>query len=250
MTVHVQLRGRVLVVTIDRPERRNAVDAATAAELERQWLRLDADDDVRVGILTGAGGHFSGGMDLQAFTDGQSPVTARGFGGLTGAPPRKPLIAAVEGHAAGGGFEMVLACDLVVASTTARFALPEVRRGLIAGAGGLLRLPARLPQNLAMQLSLTGEPLTGADAHRYGLVTVLTEPGQALPAALELADRIGSGAPLAVQASKAVVRAVGDAPDRAAELQTTVGAGLFDSADAREGALAFLEKRPPQWVGR
>ena len=158
--VLVEVRDNVLVMTVDRPEARNAINAAVAQGLASALDRLDAEPELFVGVLTGAGGTFSSGMDLKGFLRGESPVVeGRGLGGLTQAPPRKPLIAAVEGWALAGGFEMVLACDLVVASREARFGLPEVKRSLVAGAGGLLRLPQRLPYHLAMELALTGEPL-------------------------------------------------------------------------------------------
>jgi enoyl-CoA hydratase len=177
VSVRVERRDGVLVVTLDRPEARNAVDSTVARQLAAAMDRLDADDDVAVGILTGAGGTFCAGMDLKAFLRGEQPeLPGRGFGGLTEARPRKPLIAAVEGYALAGGCELVLACDLVVAASDAQFGLPEVGIGLFAGAGGLIRLPQRIPRQVAMEFALTGDRFGAPDAHRWGLVNRLTEP--------------------------------------------------------------------------
>jgi enoyl-CoA hydratase len=241
-----------LVVTLDRPRARNAIDAATARAVADAMDLLDADDDLAVGVLTGAGGTFCAGMDLKAFLRGESPsVEGRGFGGLVQAPPAKPLIAAVEGHALAGGCELVLACDLVVAGEGASFGLPEVRRGLVAGAGGLLRLPERVPPTVAMELALTGEPMTAADAHRWGLVNRLVPDGGALDAARALAARIARNGPLAVRATKHVLtRAPGWPADEVWQRQAAVLREVFASADAREGAAAFAEKREPRWTGR
>lgn len=241
-----------LVVTLDRPRARNAIDAATARAVADAMDLLDADDDLAVGVLTGAGGTFCAGMDLKAFLRGESPsVEGRGFGGLVQAPPAKPLIAAVEGHALAGGCELVLACDLVVAGEGASFGLPEVRRGLVAGAGGLLRLPERIPPTVAMELALTGEPMTAADAHRWGLVNRLVPDGGALDAARALAARIARNGPLAVRATKHVLtRAPGWPADEVWQRQADVLRDVFASADAREGAAAFAEKREPRWTGR
>lgn len=247
-TVAVEDRGAVRVVTIDRPAVRNALDRPTALALSDAVDGLDAAPALSVGILTGAGGHFCSGMDLKAFlATGQRPeVPGRGFG-FTRRPPRKPLIAAVEGSALAGGFELVLACDLVVASKEARFGLPEVTRGLIAGSGGLLRLPSRMPRSVAMLHALTGRPLTAQAAEQWGLVNLLVEPGAALAAALELADEIAELAPLALQATKELVNRTADLdPDdvtRQDELLEIVAA----SDDAREGAAAFAERRRPVW---
>lgn len=247
MTVSTEVRDAVLIVTIDRPAERNAIDARTAAGLAAAFDRLDADPQLRAGILTGAGGTFSAGMDLKAFLAGGSPVVAgRGFGGLTEAPPATPLIAAVEGYALAGGFELVLACDLVVAATDAWFGLPEVQRGLVAAAGGLLRLPQRIPYQAAMKLILTGDRLSAPEADRLGLLAGLVPPGQALAAALELAGRIAANAPLATRVSKQVVS--GDLAG-AWERQAGLVAPIGRSDDAREGARAFTEKRPPVWTG-
>jgi enoyl-CoA hydratase len=191
-------------------------------------------------------------MDLKGFLKGESPVVeGRGLGGLTQAPPRKPLIAAVEGWALAGGFEMVLSCDLVVASREARFGLPEVKRSLVAGAGGLLRLPQRLPYHLAMELALTGDPLEAEKAFQYGLVNRLVEPGQALEGALELAAAVAANGPLALAATKEIVRRSLDwTEEEGWKRQMDIMAPVFGSEDAREGATAFAEKRPPRWQGK
>jgi enoyl-CoA hydratase len=204
--VLVERVGAVLVMTLNRPEVRNAVDAATSRALADALDRLDGDDSLAVGIITGAGGSFCAGMDLRAFQRGELPeVEGRGFAGLTEQPPQTPLIAAVEGYALAGGFELVLACDLVVASSTAVFGLPEVRRGLIAGSGGLLRLPTRIPRSMAMEYALTGAPMSAQDAHGWGLVNRLTAPGETLAAAQDLAETIAGNGPLAVRSTKRVV---------------------------------------------
>jgi enoyl-CoA hydratase len=250
--VRTERDGGLLVVTLDRPAARNAVDAATARGIADAMDLLDSDDALVVGILTGAGGTFCAGMDLKAFLRGEVPsVPGRGFGGLTQAPPAKPLIAAVEGYALAGGCELALACDLVVAGETASFGLPEVRRGLVAGAGGLLRLPGRIPPAVAMEHALTGDPMTAADAHRWGLVNRLTPAGGALEGARELAARIARNGPLAVRATKRiVVEAPGWPADEVWERQGAIMGAVFASADAREGATAFAEKREPRWTGR
>jgi enoyl-CoA hydratase len=250
--VLVETRDNVLVITLSRPEARNAVNADVAQGLAAALDRLDAEPGLSVGVLTGAGGTFSAGMDLKGFLRGESPVVeGRGLGGLTQAPPRKPLIAAVEGWALAGGFEMVLACDLVVASREAKFGLPEVKRSLVAGAGGLLRLPQRLPYHVAMEVALTGGPLTAETAFRHGLVNRLVEPGQALDAALELAAEIAANGPLALAATKEIMRRSLDwTEDEGWKQQMDIMAPVFGSEDAREGATAFAEKRTPQWQGK
>jgi len=247
-----RLDGTVLVIAIDRPAVRNAVDAATARQLADAFDELDADAGLRVGILTGKGGDFCTGMDLAAATRGERPIVpGRGFGGLTERPPRTPLIAAVEGYALAGGFEMVLACDLIVASRTAWFGLPEVRRGLIAGAGGLLRLPERIPYQAAVRLALTGDRMDAATAERHGLLTELVDEGDALAAATTLARRIAANAPLAVRNSKRILAELGrPVPAERYAAQEPLLREVYDSADAQEAVLAFTEKRPPRWQGR
>lgn len=242
----------VAVITINRPEARNAVNGAVARGIAAAIEEFDGRADIRVLVLTGAGGNFSAGMDLKGFLAGDAPVAGdRGFGGITERPPAKPVIAAVEGYALAGGFELVLACDLIVASEAARFGLPEVRRGLVAGAGGLLRLPRRIPYHLAMEIALTGEHVPAQRLQATGLVNQVVPAGEALAGAMALAQRVVPGAPLALAATKAVItRAAdwdsGEAFARQAEIINPV----FTSADAREGAAAFAQKRPPAWRGQ
>ena len=240
----------VLVLTLDRPARRNAVDGRTSRALAAALDELDADPALAVGVLTGAGGTFCAGMDLRAFLDGDAPeVPGRGFGGLTQAPPAKPLIAAVEGYALAGGCELVLACDLVVAAEDAVFGLPEVGLGLIAGSGGLLRLPHRIPRAVAAELALTGDRFTAADAHRWGLVNHVVDSGSAREAAIELATRVARNAPLALAATKRLLAAADLPADEAWTRQQTELDAIKATADAREGAQAFAERRAPRWTG-
>jgi len=250
--VLVETRDNVLVITINRPDARNAVNGDVAQGVAAALDRLDAEPALAVGVLTGAGGTFSSGMDLKGFLRGETPVVeGRGLAGLTQAPPRTPLIAAVEGWALAGGFEMVLACDLVVAARDAKFGLPEVKRSLVAGGGGLLRLPQRLPYHVAMELALTGDPLTAEDAHGYGLVNRLTDSGGALDGALELAATIAANGPLALTATKEILRRSLDwSEDEGWKQQNDIMVPVFGSEDAREGAAAFAEKRPPRWQGK
>jgi enoyl-CoA hydratase/carnithine racemase len=249
--VLTEVSDGVAVITINRPEARNAVNGDVARGIAAAVDEFDNSKDVRVLVLTGAGGTFSAGMDLKGFLSGDSPIFAdRGFGGIAERPPAKPVIAAVEGYALAGGFELVLACDLVVASEAAKFGLPEVRRSLVAGAGGLLRLPKRIPYHLAMEIALTGEHFPAARLHQAGLVNHIVPAGEALAGARDLAARIALGGPLALMATKRVIVEAADwdtsdAFRRQAEIITPV----LISADAREGALAFAEKRQPQWRG-
>lgn len=243
--------GRSLVITIDRPEVRNAIDRSTAFAIAEALELVDRDPTVRVGVLTGAGGMFSSGMDLRAFAaTGERPqVPGRGLAGLAEAPPAKPLIAAVEGLALAGGCEIALACDLIVASERASFGLPEVKRGLIAGSGGLLRLPERLPLGIAMEYALTGRPMPATDAYRWGLVNRLASEGHALAVALELAAEIGENAPLAVRLSKQVIRDGRRWPgEQIWPRQHAILAEALASPDASEGPQAFVDKRAPKWV--
>jgi enoyl-CoA hydratase len=241
----------VAVITINRPEARNAVNGAVARGIAAALDEFDANSGVRVLILTGAGGTFSAGMDLKGFLTGDSPIFEdRGFGGIVERPPVKPIIAAVDGYALAGGFELILACDLVVAGEEAKFGLPEVRRGLVAGAGGLLRLPRRIPYHLAMEIALSGEHFPAARLHQAGLVNMLVPAGQALNAAKELAARIALGGPLALTATKRVIAESADWPAAEAfRRQGEIITPVFTSADAREGAMAFAEKRQPVWRG-
>jgi enoyl-CoA hydratase len=249
--VIVTQREGVQIITINRPAARNALNAAVAAGVTAAVDELDSSDTLRAGVLTGAEGTFSAGMDLKAFLTGESPsVPGRGLCGITQTPPRKPLIAAVEGWALAGGFELVLACDLVVASQTAKFGVPEVKRSLVAAGGGALLLARRIPQALALEMLLTGDPIDAARAERIGLVNLLVDAGGALDAAVALATRIAANGPLAVAATKQIAREGGDWPAanrwlRQAELSRPV----MTSADAREGAAAFAQKRAPVWTG-
>jgi enoyl-CoA hydratase len=243
--------GGIAVITINRPEARNAVNGEVARGIAAAVDQFDGDRDVRVIILTGAGGTFSAGMDLKGFLTGDSPTVAgRGFAGITQRASVKPMIAAVEGYALAGGFEIALSCDLIVASETAKFGLPEVRRGLAAAAGGLLRLPRRVPYHLAMEIVLTGGHFPADRLHQAGLVSRLVGAGQALAGARELAAQVALGAPLALAASKRVIDESadwdsGEAFARQGELLRPV----FTSKDATEGATAFAEKRAPVWRG-
>jgi enoyl-CoA hydratase len=251
-SVLVQREGAVLVVTIDRPAVRNAIDRATSEALACAMDELDADPALMVGILTGAGGHFCTGMDLKAFLRGERvELPGRGLAGIVQTPPQKPLIAAVEGYALAGGCEIALACDLIVASESAQFGIPEVKRGLIAGSGGLLRLPQRIAPQIAMELALTGDMLPATEARHWGLVNRLVPAGQALQAALDLAGRIAANAPMAVRVAKQVVSQSPHWPaDEMWARQSALLEQVITSEDAREGSLAFAEKRVPRWSGR
>ncbi len=241
----------VAVITINRPEARNAVNGDVARGMAAAIDEFDGRSDVSVLVLTGAGGTFSSGMDLKGFLAGDVPAApGRGFGGIVERPPAKPVIAAVEGYALAGGFELALACDLVVASEAARFGLPEVRRGLVAGAGGLLRLPRRIPYHVAMEIALTGEHFPAARLAEVGLVNRLVPAGQALAAAKDLAAQVARGGPLALAATKRVIMESPDWPsDQAFARQGEIIGPVFVSKDAIEGAAAFAEKRPPVWRG-
>lgn len=250
--VLVERRGAVQVITINRPEVRNALDATVAKAVAAAVDEMDDSDELRVGVLTGAGGTYSAGWDFNAFLRGESPaIEGRGLCGIVKTPPRKPLIAAVEGWALAGGFELALACDLIVASRTAQFGVPEVRRALVARAGAALLLPRRIPSALALELLLTGQPINAVRAAEIGLINRITDEGGALAGAVELAESIAANGPLAVAATKRIAIsthdwALPDAWDKQAEITEPV----FASSDATEGATAFLEKRPPVWRGR
>src|SRR5262245_33511067 len=209
--VLTERRDGVLLITLNRPQARNAVNRALAEGVGAALDALDADDELKVGVLNGAGGSFCAGMDLKAFVAGESPyVEGRGFAGITQRSADKPLIAAIEGYALAGGLEVALSCDLVVAARDARLGIPEAKRGLIAAAGALIRLPRRIPYHLAMELALTGDPIGAERAHAVGLVNRLAEPGGAVDAALELAATISRNGPLAIDASKRIVSSAQD----------------------------------------
>lgn len=248
--VLVEQRDRILVITINRPEARNAVNAAVSRGLADAVDRLDDDPGLSVGIVTGAGGSFCAGMDLKAFARGENVmVEGRGMG-FTERPPVKPLIAAVEGYGLAGGMELALATDLIVASKEGAFGIPEVKRGLVAGGGGLLRLPQRIPPAIAMELALTGDVLPAVRAHELGLVNVLAEPGRVLDAAIALAEKITANGPLAVAATKRIItESRGWSPDEMWSQQRRILMPVFSSNDAKEGAIAFAEKRAPKWTG-
>lgn len=250
--VLVDAREGILTITINRPEARNAMTLAAATAIAAALDDLDAREDLRLGILTGAGGTFCAGMDLKGFLRGERPsIPGRGFGGLTRKPPRKPLIAAVEGYALAGGFELVLACDLVVASDAAQFGVPEVKRGLAATAGGLVRLPRQLPYRIALELALTGDMFPAKRAYEYGLVNRLVPAGQALDEAKRLAQTIAGNGPLSVAASKRVIVESQDwSSDEMWDKQAALTEHVFTSEDAREGSRAFAEKRKPVWKGK
>ena len=248
--VLTERQGRTLVITINRPEARNAFNLAVAQGLANAMDELDDTAELSVAIVTGAGGNFCAGMDLKAFMAGEVPsIPGRGIG-FTERPPRKPVIAAVEGYALAGGTEIVLATDLVVASKVAKFGIPEVKRGLVAAGGGLLRLPHRIPYQKALELALTGESFTAEQAEAWGFVNVLTEPGEALAGAIELAERITANGPLAVATTKEIlVKSVGWSEDEMWKKQLEYIIPIFSSNDAKEGAIAFAEKRAPNWTG-
>ncbi|KQS54559.1 enoyl-CoA hydratase [Geodermatophilus sp. Leaf369] len=250
--VLVDVDDGLMTITINRPEVRNAIDRDVSYGVCAAVDELDHRSDLRVGILTGAGGTFCSGMDLKAFVRGESTrVKGRGLMGIALTPPTKPLIAAVEGYALAGGFEAVLACDLLVAARDARFGIPEAKRGLAAAAGGLIRLPRVIPSRVAMEMALTGDPVTAEQLHAFGLVNRLTEPGGALAAAVELARRITANAPLSVTAAKRVITEQRDwSTAEQFERQEAITRPVIDSADALEGAAAFTEKRPARWTGR
>jgi enoyl-CoA hydratase len=244
--------GHVEVLTINRPEARNAINLATAQALSTALDELEIDDDCWVVVLTGSEDKaFSAGMDLKAFASGEFPITEKGFGGITKRDFPKPLIAAVNGSALAGGFEIMLSCDLVVAADHAKFGIPEVARGLVAGAGGLIRLPKRVPMAVALELALTAEPIDASKALAIGLINRVVPSASLRDEALALAERIAKNAPMAVRVSKQVMR---DAAERSEAEAWSINDAAFgaigQSADAMEGAIAFAEKREPNWQGK
>jgi enoyl-CoA hydratase len=250
--VLTERRERVLLITINRPDQRNAVNAAVAHGIASALETLDAEADLSLGVLTGAGKGFCAGMDLKAFVAGERPWAGdRGFAGIAQRSAAKPLIAAIEGFAVAGGLEVALACDMIVAARGAKLGIPEVKRSLVAAGGALLRLPRVLPRTVAFELALTGDPMLAERANELGLVNRLAEPGQALATALELADQIAPNGPLALAATKRILTEAVDWPDSEFfERQAEITAPVMSSEDAREGAKAFAEKRAPVWQGR
>jgi enoyl-CoA hydratase len=251
--VLVERSGSALLITLNRPAVRNALNRAVATAVAAAMDELDADPRLRVGVLTGAGGAFCSGMDLKAFTTGDPGphLAGRGVCGITETPPRKPLIAAVEGYAVGGGFELVLACDLVVAGQTARFGTPEVTRSIVAAGGAALNLPTRIPFTQAMELLLIGDPIDADRARELGLINRVVPAGTAVEEALALAERLARNGPLALEITKKIARSAAGWPaEQRWERQAELMAALADSPDVREGALAFAERRPPVWVGQ
>jgi enoyl-CoA hydratase len=250
--VLVERRGAVLVITMNRPEQRNAVNKAVSDGIGAAIRRLEDDESLVVGVLTGAGKGFSAGMDLAAFAKGELPFDPeRGFAGMAQQRPSKPVIAAVEGFAVAGGLEIALCADLIVAARDAQLGIPEVRRALVAAGGALRRLPERIPLGLAMEMALTGDPISAQRGYDVGLVNAVAEPGGALEAALALAERIASNGPLGVAASKRILQAQGGWSEAEFwERQGEIAGPVLFSEDAREGAVAFKERREPVWKGR
>ena len=251
-TILIRRDGAVLVITINRPQVRNAIDRATSEALAAAFDQLDVDPELRAAVLTGAGEHFCAGMDLKAFLRGERiELPGRGLAGIVETPPAKPIVAAVEGFALAGGFEIALACDLIVAANTAQFGLPEVRRGLIAGSGGLMRLPGRIPRQIALEFAMTGQYMPAAEARHWGLVNRLAEPGDACSVAIELARQIADNAPLSVTASRQIINECADWPsEQRWSRQREILERIMTSVDAREGAQAFAERRLPRWTGQ
>src|SRR6201995_2216763 len=250
--VLTEKRGNVLLITLNRPEVRNAVNAALAEGVGKALDELDADDELSVGVLTGAGGFFCAGMDLGAFVKGESPWYGdRGFAGIAQRASDKPLIAAIEGFAVAGGMEIARACDLIVAAQGAKLGIPEVKRSLVAAGGALLRLPRRMPYHVVMELALTGDPFPAERFHELGLVNRLAEPGSAVDVAIELAEKLAKSGPLAVIASKRILQEQYDwSSAEMWEKQGAISGPVFASEDSKEGASAFKEKRDPVWKGR
>jgi len=249
-----EVDGRVATITLNRPDQRNAVSPELTVAMNQAMERFEADEDVWVGILTGAGATFSAGADLKAIAAGRAAELSAGrggFGGFVRYPRSKPVIAAVRGFALAGGTELVLACDMVVSSRDAVFGLPEVTRGIVAAAGGMFRLPQILPPARALELILTGDRLGAEEAHRLGMVNHLVDGDEVLPAARRIADRICQNAPLAVRASLELARAARELTDEEAWRRSAeASARVAQSEDAKEGPRAFAEKREPRWTGR
>lgn len=249
--VLVGVEDGIMVVTINRPEAKNSVNKAVAEGIADAMALLDGDPAIRAAILTGADNTFCAGMDLKAFVSGELPMVAgRGFAGLCERPPRKPLIAAVEGYALAGGCELALSCDLIVAAENARFGIPETKRGLAAAAGGLMRLPRQIPPRIAKELALIGDFIDARRAYELGLINRIASPGEAMAGALVMARAIAANGPLAVMASKQVIDQSQDwATEEMFNRQADIIDPVFASKDAIEGATAFAEKRAPNWTG-
>lgn len=246
--VLTEVRGRVLLITLNRPDAMNAINSALGQGLVAAIKRLDEDDGLTAAVLTGAGRGFCAGMDLKAFLTEGPP---KGFDEFIRSGARKPVIVAIEGFALAGGLEIALTCDLLVAAAGAKLGIPEVGVGLFAAAGGLMRLPRRVPYGVAMEMAITGDPITAEKGHEYGLVSRLAEKGKAAEVALELAERIARNAPLGVAASKQLIRASSGCTEAEFwEAQKPHAIKVFSSEDSKEGPRAFAEKRAPKWSGR
>jgi enoyl-CoA hydratase/carnithine racemase len=250
--VLVDVTDGIMTVTLNRPEAKNAANRAVAVGVAAAMDELDSNDSIHVAILTGAGGTFCAGMDLKAFVSGEMPVVeGRGFAGLTESTPRKPLIGAIEGYALAGGLELAISCDLLVTADDAKFGIPEVKRGLAAAAGGLIRLPRQIPSRLAMELAITGDFISAERAYEIGLVNQVVPSGTALEAAKALAARIVANGPLAVAISKQVIQESASwSEDEMWQKQQEIVMPVFSSEDAMEGSIAFAEKRAPNWKGK
>lgn len=244
-------RGNIFIITINRPEAKNAFDRATATEMNKAIDRFEEDPELFIAIITGAGGTFSAGADLKAAARGERASTERGGFGIFAKPPKKPVIAAVEGYAVAGGMELCLSCDMIVAANDSRLGLPEVRHNLVAVGGGLFRLPKRMPYHLVMELALTADMLPAEHFHRFGVVNHLTEPGKALEGALALAERIIVNGPTAQIATKEIIRRAYEwTEEEAWQKQQEYARVALESEDRKEGLKAFAEKRKPVWAGR
>ncbi len=250
--VLVDVTDGIMTVTLNRPKAKNAANRAVAVGVAAAMDELDSNDSIHVAIITGAGGTFCAGMDLKAFVSGEMPmVEGRGFAGLTESPPRKPLIGAIEGYALAGGLELAISCDLLVTADDAKFGIPEVKRGLAAAAGGLIKLPRQIPARVAMELAITGDFITAQRAYEIGLVNQVVPSGTALEAAKALAAKIVANGPLAVAISKQVILESADWSDEEMwKKQQDIVMPVFGSEDAMEGSIAFAEKRAPNWKGK